>query len=255
MDGDDGQQPECCGCRQLAERVEQLEQLVEKLQTALEESRRGGKRQAAPFRKPKQPVPKKPGRKPGDDYGTQARRAIPEQIDERLDVRLPECCPHCGCGELTEDMVCQQYQTDIPRKPIHRQFDIHIGHCSGCGERVQGRHEMQTSDALGAAASQLGPDLLAALTVCNKELGLSHGKCRRLVEQLFGIKVSRSANWRAQQRLARKRLARKRLARKRLARKRLAKKRLAKKLRPSYELIGNRCEVRREWCAMKPAGV
>jgi transposase len=142
----------------------------------------------------------------------------PSSVDERWDVPLPGCCPQCGCGELTEDAVCQQYQTDIPRKPIHRkpihrQFDIHVGHCTGCGGRVQGRHELQTSDALGAAASQLGPDLQAALTVANKELGLSHGKCRRLVDQLFGITISRSANWRAQQRLA-------------------------EKLRPSYELIG-----------------
>jgi transposase len=213
MDEDDEQHAECGGCRRLSAELEQLKEQVEKLQKALEESQRAGKRQAAPFRKPKVAVPKKPGRKSGDDYGTQARRTIPEQIDERWDVPLPECCPQCGCGELTEDAICQQYQTDIPRKPIHRQFDIHVGHCTGCGERVQGRHELQTSDALGAAASQLGPDLQAALTVANKELGLSHGKCRRLVEQLFGITISRSANWRAQQRLA-------------------------KKFRPSYELIG-----------------
>jgi transposase len=81
-----------------------------------------------------------------------------------------------------------------------------------CDELVQGRHELQTLDALGAAACQLGPDLQSALTVANKEVGLSHGKCRRLIEQLFGITISRSTNWRAQQRLA-------------------------KKLRPSYELI------------------
>lgn len=213
MDENDEQQPECSGCRKLSTELEQLKEQVEKLQKALEESQRAGKRQAAPFRKPKVAVPQKPGRKSGDDYGSQARRAIPEQIDERWDAPLPECCPQCGCGELTEDAIHQQYQTDIPRRPIHRQFDVHVGQCTGCGERVQGRHELQTSDALGAAASQLGPDLQAALTVANKELGLSHGKCRRLVAQLFGITISRSANWRAQERLA-------------------------KKLRPSYELIG-----------------
>jgi transposase len=213
MDEDVGQQPECRGCRKLEKELGHLREEVAKLHKALEEARRAGKRQAAPFRKPQVAVPKTPGRKSGDDYGTQARRMIPEQIDEHWDAPLPECCPKCGCGELTEDSVCQQYQTDIPRKPIYRQFDIHVGHCTDCGGRVQGRHELQTSDALGAAASQLGPDLQAALTVANKELGLSHGKCRRLVDQLFGITISRSANWRAQQRLA-------------------------EKLRPSYELIG-----------------
>jgi transposase len=213
MDDDVESQPECRGCRELVRELEQLKVQVEKLQKTLEAVQRAGKRQAAPFRKPKVAVPKTPGRKSGEDYGTQARRTIPEQIDEHLDAPLPECCPQCGCGELAEDAVCQQYQTDIPRRPIYRQFDVHIGHCTDCGERVQGRHPLQTSGALGAAASQLGPDLQATLTVANKELGLSHGKCRRLVDQLFGITISRSANWRAQQRLA-------------------------KKLRPSYELIG-----------------
>jgi transposase len=213
MDDDVESQPECRGCRELVRELEQLKVQVEKLQKTLEAVQRAGKRQAAPFRKTKVAVPKTPGRKSGEDYGTQARRTIPEQIDEHLDAPLPECCPQCGCGELAEDAVCQQYQTDIPRRPIYRQFDVHIGHCTDCGERVQGRHPLQTSGALGAAASQLGPDLQATLTVANKELGLSHGKCRRLVDQLFGITISRSANWRAQQRLA-------------------------KKLRPSYELIG-----------------
>ena len=213
MNADGGQESECAGCKRLSAELEELKEHVEKLQKALEESQRAGKRQAAPFRKPKVVAPKKPGRKSGEDYGTQARRTVPDQIDEWWDAPLPECCPQCGCGELTEDAVCQQYQTDIPRKPIHRQFDIHVRYCTGCGERVQGRHTLQTSDALGAAASQLGADLQAALTVANKELGLSHGKCRRLVEQLFGITISRSTNWRAQQRLARK-------------------------LQPSYELIG-----------------
>lgn len=213
MDGDGEPQSECPGCKRLSAELEQLRREVELLRQALDESRRAGKRQAAPFRKPKVAAPKKPGRKPGDEYGQQSRRSIPEQIDEHYDVPLPTNCPHCGSHELTTDRVCPQYQTDIPRKPIHRQFDIHIGHCSGCGERVQGRHELQTSDALGAAASQLGADLQAALTVTNKELGLSHGKCRRLIERLFRITISRSTNCRAQQRLA-------------------------EQLRPSYDAIG-----------------
>ena len=85
--------------RELGERVERLEgelgrlnmenadlksQLKErdariaKLESVLEESRRAGKRQAAPFSKDKpKRDPKKPGRKPGSKYGRQAVRAIP----------------------------------------------------------------------------------------------------------------------------------------------------------------------------------
>jgi hypothetical protein len=45
----------------------------------------------------------------------------------------------------------QQFQVEIPRRPIHRQFNIHVGQCQQCHLRVQGRHPLQTSDALGAA--------------------------------------------------------------------------------------------------------
>ncbi len=35
-------------------------------------------------------------------------------------------------------------------------FHIHVGQCRRSGQRVQGRHARQTSDAVGSAASQLG---------------------------------------------------------------------------------------------------
>lgn len=53
---------------------------------------------------------------------------------------------------------------------------------------------MQTSDALGAAASQLGPDAQAAMTILNKQAGLSHGKVAACFQNLFGIDVTRGAS-------------------------------------------------------------
>ena len=117
------------------------------------------KREASPFsRGEPKAEPKKPGRKPGTTYGKKNHRQPPkpEQIDETLDAPLPDACPHCG-GEVLETKVVPQLQVEIPRQPIHRQFNVHIGHCRKCGVRVQGHHRWQTSDALGAAASQLGP--------------------------------------------------------------------------------------------------
>jgi transposase len=49
---------------------------------------------------------------------------------------------------------------------------------------------LQTSDALGAAASQLGPDAQATVVELNKQAGLSHGKVSRVLESLFGISLS-----------------------------------------------------------------
>jgi transposase len=191
----------CQGCLerdqrivQLERRVAELEAQVARLTSQLEEAVRAGKRQAAPFSKgPPKPVPKKPGRKAGEDYGIKAHRQPPEQIDEILEAPLPDACPDCG-GPIEESEIQQQYQTEIIRKALHRQFNVHIGTCRCCRKRVQGRHELQTSDALGAAASQLGPDAQAAVAELNKNAGLSHGKVVGCLENLFGISLSRGGS-------------------------------------------------------------
>ena len=53
---------------------------------------------------------------------------------------------------------------------------------------------MQTSDALGAAAAQLGPDAQAAVVELNKQAGLSHGKVTYCLGSLFGIPLSRGGS-------------------------------------------------------------
>jgi transposase len=93
-----------------------------------------------------------------------------------------------------EVAVAEQFQTEIPRRPILRKFRVHVGTCVDCGRRVQGRHPLQTSDALGAAASQIGPDAQAAATVLHTQLGLSHGKVATVFERLFGIHLTRGAS-------------------------------------------------------------
>jgi transposase len=190
-------------CEELLELVQQQQRQIEaltaenaRLRAELDEARRAGKRQAAPFRKgPPKPDPKRPGRKAGERHGPHGHRPPPppDQIDEVHEARLPDVCPHCS-GGLTETGLDQQYQTEIPRRPIRRQFNIHIGQCRRCGRRVQGRHELQTSDALGAAASQVGPDAQAAVANLNKEMGLSHGKVAGVMGTLFGIDLTRGAS-------------------------------------------------------------
>jgi transposase len=181
--------------------VAQLQATIERLTAALDEARRAGKRQAAPFRKPggPKPEPKKPGRKPGDAHGPHAHRAAPPPaaIDETHEAPLPYTCPNCGSRRFDDERVVVQYQTEIPRRPIHRQFNIHTATCGQCGRAVQGRHELQTSDATGAAASQLGAEAHAALALLNKQCGLSHGKCRDVMKQLFGIDIARATSARS----------------------------------------------------------
>jgi len=186
----------CPRCLELERQLADLRAQVQRLQEALEAQRRAGKRQAAPFAKgPAKAAPKKPGRKAGDAYGCKAHRAPPkpEQIDEVHDAPLPPTCPDCG-GTVDETSVAAQYQVEIPRRPIHRQFNVHVGCCRACQRRVQGRHPLQTSDALGAAAAQLGPDAQAAIVALNKQAGLSHGKVTQVLRDLFGIPLSRGGS-------------------------------------------------------------
>jgi cell division protein FtsB len=88
--------------------IEQLRQDNQRLLARVEELERAGKRQAAPFsRDTPKPDPKRPGRKPGADYGTRARRAVPERVDRQVDVPLPETCPHCGGRDITPERVAK----------------------------------------------------------------------------------------------------------------------------------------------------
>lgn len=193
---------DCPTCKVLLKIIEQQQQQIKLLEQRIEKVEREGKRQAAPFRKKRIADPKKPGRKSGEEHGKHHRRAAPEKIDETYDVPLPNCCPDCGHEELTKIETRVQYQTEIPRTVINRQFNVDTGVCCGCGGHVQGRHQLQTSDATGAAAAQLGPNIHAAMALLNKELGLSHGKVKRLLEMLFEIRVSRSTSCRSMLRTA-----------------------------------------------------
>src|SRR5262249_33480051 len=57
--------------------------------------------------------------------------------------------------------------------------------------RTRASQALQTSEALGAAAAQLGPDAQAAAVELNKQGGLSHGKVTQCLKSLFGIPLSR----------------------------------------------------------------
>ena len=179
--------------------IEQLQQRIRDLERRLDEAVRSAKRQAAPFSKgaPKK-RPKKPGRKPGEQHGQHGHREPPppEKVEETLEASLPEQCPDCG-GAVVEDRLDHQFQTEIPVKPIIRKFNIHCGHCSQCGKSLRGRHPLQTSDATGAARSQLGPNAQAAAVYLNKHAGVSHGKIAGIFDKLFGISLSRGASMRA----------------------------------------------------------
>lgn len=189
-----GNNTSCPRCAVLERRNAELEGRIRELERLLSNATRAAKRQAAPFSKgvPKE-NPKKPGRKPGPDYGTQAFRTLPDAPpDQIINVQAPKRCPACG-GRVRETHVAQQFQIEIPRRAILRRFDLHVGECTCCGQRVQPRHELQTSDALGAAAVQIGPDAQALIALLKNKLGLSYGDITALMKDAWGIPLTRGA--------------------------------------------------------------
>src|SRR3989441_11322039 len=186
---------------------ERLRRENERLRKELDAARRAGFRQAAPFSKGAPTAhPRRPGRKPGPTYGRQGRRRVPPVIDEPYDVPVPRTCPDCG-GAVEDTHVTAQYQEDLPPvRPLVRRFDIHVGRCRRCGRRVQGRHPLQTSDAVGAAAVQIGPEALATAAVLNKQFALSFGKIATFFVERFGLHVVPSTIVRALHRAATKAL-------------------------------------------------
>src|SRR6516164_6750596 len=187
----------------LRQERERLRQENERLKRQLEEAQRANKRQAAPFSRGQRKVnPRPPGRKPGAAYGQRYSKAIPEQVDEVIEVPIPVRCS-CG-GRVEVEKVEPQYQHEVVRKTIWRRFDIAIGRCRACGRRVQGRDPRQTSDALGAAAVQVGPEALALAVKMNKGLGMPHGDVAAVLQDGFGLRVHRSTICRAVERVARR---------------------------------------------------
>jgi transposase len=182
-----------------------LEREIARLKDELEAARRAGARQAAPFSRgaPKR-RPRRPGRKAGAAHGRHGQRPVPPVVQETYAVPVPATCPSCG-DQVWETHVAAQYQEDLPPvQPIVRRFDVHIGECQGCHRRVQGRHALQTSDALGAAAVQLGPAAIALAVTLNKRFGVSFGKITMLFRDRFGLHVTPSALVRALHRAAAK---------------------------------------------------
>lgn len=167
---------------------------IEELTRSLEEVRRAGKRQAAPFSKgdPTE-KPTRPGRKSGEAHGRHGHRLVPEcEPDRTLDAPLPACCPDCG-GVINREGDAEQYQLDVPEvRPTLTRFKVPVGRCRNCKRRVQGRHPEQTSDALGAAGSQLGPHLKAWGMWLHYRMGLSFGKVAEVLAHL-GVQVTAGA--------------------------------------------------------------
>lgn len=171
---------------------DRLEIECDRLRAELEVARRAEKRQAAPFSKgTKKRKPGRSGRKSGRGYGKKGHRLppAPEDVDEVIEVGLPDACPHCG-GDVVFDKTLPQFQDELIVKVLHRRFDVDLGHCGSCAKPVRGRHPEQTSAALGAAGTMLGPKALAFAAWLKVGCGVSAAKVAKVLSAAGGISVT-----------------------------------------------------------------
>lgn len=183
--------------------IQKLQQQVEQLQAEVEEWKRAGKRQAAPFaRRQWVEHPKRPGRKAGK--GKFAHRELPrvQKITETKVAKL-HGCPECG-GKLRDIHKHEQYVMDIPVVEVKTtHFVTYSGYCRMCRKRVRSHHPEQTSQATGAAGVMVGPRAKALAADLKHRLGVSYGKVSEVLNDAFGLQVCRSGWCQADQKLAR----------------------------------------------------
>jgi len=193
--------PDCSRCAELEKQLAELAKKLRLLEEKLEQTQRESKKQTVKFpRNKRTPNPKKPGRKGGHQ---QHKRIVPPVIDKQIDVPVPTVCPDC---QIPLTIVThQQFQTDIPPvKPTTIQFNVQVGTCPCCELRVQGRHELQVSDALGGANHVIGANAQGLAAHLKHKLGASYQKISDFFQAAFQFR-SRPSTWvRAGYRLAKK---------------------------------------------------
>ena len=129
----------------VAELQRQMAELIasnEALRAEIEQLKRGGKRQAAPFSKGTRVTePKPPGRKPGSGPFRYREAPPPEAITEPpVDVQVTlDACPTCG-GPLEGERVDLAYTTEMPQcpRPQVTQYRVWVCRCTRVAPRCAG---------------------------------------------------------------------------------------------------------------------
>ena len=182
----------------LRQRVAELEKRLAELEAAVS----AGKRQATPFARQKRvEKPKRQGRKKGQGRFAYRRKPAPEEVSETK-VEPLVSCPVCG-GAVTSRKEHEQFVVEIPPvQPVVTRYVTESGYCACCQRRVRSRHAEQISEATGAAGVVVGPRAKALAADMKHRLGASYGKVCMLLEDAFGLRVTRGGWCQADQRLA-----------------------------------------------------
>jgi transposase len=184
----------------MAEQQRQIAELtatVGALRAELDQRKRGGKRQAAPFSRGTRVVnPKPPGRKPSTGTFRYREAPSPEEITEPpVDVQVPlEACPACG-GPLEEARVDFPDTTEIPASPRPQvtQSRVWVCRCVVGGTQVRGHHPDLAPDQYGATAHRVGARAMAAAHVLHDGVGIPVRKVAAGLAALTGVRLTPGA--------------------------------------------------------------
>jgi hypothetical protein len=175
---------------QLREENRQLKARLNQLEEELAAAKKAGARQAAPFRRRERlKKPEEEKKKPGQKEGHQGHyREAPSEIDETVEVPLP-CCPHCQ-AELHQVSPLEQVIEELPEfRPQRYKIVTYQGVCPEHG-LVRSTHPLQTSTAVGAAGTHLGPRAQATAVALSHRTGMSVRKVCETLRTFFGLSLS-----------------------------------------------------------------
>src|SRR6266566_4471636 len=128
--------------------------------------------------------------------GAPARRMAAARDGHGRDASMrptPQRCPR-PARTVAAPSISRASPHSIKRipviRPVVRRFNVHVGCCVQCGRRVQGRHRLQTSDALGAANVHLGPGAVTFVVLMHTHFGVPLEKIVTVLRERFGLTVT-----------------------------------------------------------------
>lgn len=166
-------------------RIAELESQVAELTVELQRRKKGFRPKAQAISRPKK---EQDGRKVGERKhpGSQRPEVPPSPTDVVHDLRA-DACPHCGgtledTGEFDEHVIEEipQPKVEVHRYRRHKQ-------CCTCCQKVSQRPAPPE-----VAEAYVGPRAKLLTAYCRGQLGISLGKTTDLLQELFGLKLSRA---------------------------------------------------------------
>jgi len=142
--------------------------------------------------------PKKGKQKPTEKPPRQGRKFYPAEACDEIHEVVPDCCTQCGSGLQGRDKRAHRHQViEIPPvQPYVIEYRLHELVCRDCG------HSTRADVPVGVAGSGYGERLTAMVGLLSGPYRQSHRQVCELMEDLFGVRLSRGGVMRLRQEMS-----------------------------------------------------